>query len=418
MKNKKHWIVLAVCCGLAASAIGVSINSSGVFYTPVSKSLGMMRGTFSMHMTIFSLVTAIGALFIPRIMKKVSYKILLSVSVGIAVIATGAMAYARTVPAFYILGAVRGLSTGMFSIVPLTMIINNWFEKKHGLATSIVFGFSGLAGSICSPILSRCIETFGWQTGYLIKATIILGLCLPAVIYPFHIDPQKDGLMPYGLKEKKETESLSQPSSFHFMTIAFISFFIFGLLCSCITSITQHLPGYGESIGYNVSVGAMLLSAGMVGNIVSKLIIGALSDAVGAVKATITMIVANVMGIILLMIGSSSWLLVLGAFLFGSCYSIGAVSLPLLTKSFFGGEHYATVFPTISFASNLGAAISLSMVGYIYDFFGSYVYAFIIALIMIGVCIMTLIITIKTKYKVLENGGESYEGFTKSESHI
>ena len=124
MENKKHWIVLAVCCGLAASSIGVSINSSGVFYTPVSESLGIMRGTFSMHMTIFSLVTAMGALFIPRIMKKVPYKILLSVSVGIAVIATGAMAYARTIPVFYILGAVRGLSTGMFSIVPLLSLIH------------------------------------------------------------------------------------------------------------------------------------------------------------------------------------------------------------------------------------------------------------------------------------------------------
>ena len=53
-KSSKHWLVLIVCCGLAASSIGVSINSSGVFYTPVSTSLGIMRGTFSMHMTIFS----------------------------------------------------------------------------------------------------------------------------------------------------------------------------------------------------------------------------------------------------------------------------------------------------------------------------------------------------------------------------
>ena len=46
-KSSKHWLVLIVCCGLAASSIGVSINSSGVFYTPVSTSLGIMRGTFS-----------------------------------------------------------------------------------------------------------------------------------------------------------------------------------------------------------------------------------------------------------------------------------------------------------------------------------------------------------------------------------
>ena len=94
-KSSKHWLVLIVCCGLAASSIGVSINSSGVFYTPVSTSLGIMRGTFSMHMTIFSLTTAIGALFIPRIMNKVSYKLLLTISVVIAVVATGLMAVTK-----------------------------------------------------------------------------------------------------------------------------------------------------------------------------------------------------------------------------------------------------------------------------------------------------------------------------------
>ena len=42
---KKHWSVLIYCCGLAAASIGISINSSGVFYTPVSKSLHILRGT-------------------------------------------------------------------------------------------------------------------------------------------------------------------------------------------------------------------------------------------------------------------------------------------------------------------------------------------------------------------------------------
>ena len=41
---KKHWLVLVCCCGLAAASIGISINSSGVFYTPVSKNLHMLRG--------------------------------------------------------------------------------------------------------------------------------------------------------------------------------------------------------------------------------------------------------------------------------------------------------------------------------------------------------------------------------------
>lgn len=63
------------------------------------------------------------------------------------------------------------------------------------------------------------------------------------------------------------------------------------------------------------------------------------------------------------MMGKSMVLLIIGAFMFGSCYSLGAVAVPLLTKYFFKTENYAKAFPTISFASNVGAAISLSMVG-------------------------------------------------------
>lgn len=75
--NIKPWLVLVVCCGLAASSIGISINSSGVFYTPVSEDLRIMGGTFSMHMTIFSIVTAMSALIVPKIMNKFSYKLIL-----------------------------------------------------------------------------------------------------------------------------------------------------------------------------------------------------------------------------------------------------------------------------------------------------------------------------------------------------
>ena len=131
----------------------------------------------------------------------------------------------------------------------------------------------------------------------------------------------------------------------------------------------------------------------MVGNVVSKLIIGVLSDWFGAVRATMIMIFAIIIGIVLLIAGSNIYLLMIGAFLFGSSYAIGAVSLPLLTKYFFKVENYAKAFPSISFASNLGAAISLSMVGYIYDFFGSYLYGFIIALIMIVICVGLLLVT-------------------------
>ena len=49
-------------------------------YTPVSKNLHMLRGTFSMHMTLFSLATAIMSLFVPKIYEKFAFKKVLTLS--------------------------------------------------------------------------------------------------------------------------------------------------------------------------------------------------------------------------------------------------------------------------------------------------------------------------------------------------
>ena len=386
MKQNKHWKVLTVCCGLAAASIGVSINSSGVFYTPVSESLGIMRGTFAMHMTIFSIVTAIMALFVPKLMQMFSYKKILITSVTVAVLSTAAMALSKSVTMFYILGALRGMSSGLFSIMPLTMIINQWFHKSHGFATSLAFGFSGIAGAICSPILTMVIESYGWQAGYVMKALIILGLCLPAILYRFEIDPQKENLQAYGFEGIQEKTAEESSKSFSLLTIGFICFFVFALINTAISGITQHLPGFASSIGMTSTIGAMLLSAGMVGNIVSKLIIGVMSDKFGIIKATLTMMIVNVLGIVIIMTSSLPGFMIVGAFLFGSTYSIGAVGVPLLTRHFFGQENYTKAFPSISFASNVGSAISLTLAGYIYDFTGSYIPAFVMCLIINMVC--------------------------------
>lgn len=403
MNNKicKSWYVLIVCCGLAASSIGISINSSGVFYTPVSESLGIMRGTFTMHMTIFSLVTALSALIVPKLMNKFKYKLILIISVIVAVISTAVMAYSKSVYVFYLLGAIRGFSTGLFSIVPLTMIINGWFKKHHGLATSIVFGFSGLGGAICSIILSNCILKFGWNVTYIIKASIILILCLPAIIYPFEVSAIDEGKIPLGYdKDEKIEKNINKGNNFNFITIGFICFAIFAFINTTITGITQHFPGFSETIGKSAAVGSALLSAAMIGNVITKLIIGFLSDRIGAVKASITMILVNILGIILVISSSQTIILLSGAFLFGSIYSVGAVGLPLLTKYFFGIDNYPKVFPIISFLSNIGAALALSIVGYIYDFTKSYNYAFLLGIVINIICLTLIIVVAKRNNKI------------------
>lgn len=397
-RSNKHLMVLLVCCGLSAVSIGLCINAVGVFIAPVAESLGVMRGTFALHSTISAIVVAIVALFTPRIMKRVPFKRLIGIGMITVSLSTLAMAFSKSVYLFYILGAIRGAGSALIGIVPITMIINQWFDKKHGLSTSLVLSFSGIAGALCSPLFTMLINNVGWQMTYVIKSILMILLCLPAFLYPFTLNPRESGLLPYGYEKSEEQTTLKESTeSFSIFQTSFILFFIFAILHTAITGITQHLPGYAETIGKTASVGALLLSAGMVGNIVSKLFIGILSDKFGPVKATITMILVNTVGVLLLIYTRDTTLLIMGSILFGSVYSVGAVGFALLTKYFFGEEHYSQVFPIVTFATNMGGAFALSLVGYIYDFTGSYLSAFYASLGINVLNIVLIILILKVK---------------------
>ena len=403
-KSEKHWNVVAVCCGLAGATIGISVNTSGVFYTPVSENLGILRGVFSMHMTFFTLVLAIGSLFVPRIMKIIPYKGILITSVSVAAAATAMMGMTRNVTMFYMLGSVRGLFTAMFSVVPISIIINRWFIRKNGLAMSIVFSFSGIVGVFISPFLALIIEKYGWEIGYLVKAGILFTLAFPAMIYKFKVSPLEEGLKPYGENIQEEgtveiDKYLKTEETRPHGGLTFISMLMFSIFICFLTGVPQHFPGYSASLGYKESLGAILLSAGMTGNIISKLAVGIMSDRIGAVKATSVLLISNLTGIIILIVLTSFPYLVIGAFLFGSCYGISAVSLSLLTRYFFGMERYIRLFPVITFVSNVGSAAALSIVGFIYDFSGSYMPGFILSLGIIGISMTFLGISVLEKKK-------------------
>lgn len=377
-----HWILVALLCGMAASAIGVCMNCVGIFYTPVSDSLGVLRGSFAMHATISQLATSIVALAVPNLMARLPYKRLLLGGVAAAVLSTIAMAYSRELWQFYLLGLVRGLGVGLFSTVPITIILTNWFHKSHGVATSITLSFSGLAGAVCSPLFTHCITLWGWENSYLVMAAAILIFTLPALLIPFTSAPQAMGLHPYG--DYGEDKSIyTSKSKFSFRNTAFLCLCVMILLHTSIAGIAQHFTGFALSIQLTAETGALMMSLSMVGNILTKLLIGILSDKIGPVKACVSMIGLNACALLLSLYGStahSPLILYIAAFLYGSVYSVGAVGFSLLSRRFFGPENYSKAYSVIGLLTTTGSAVSLPLIGYLYDFTGSYLPMFWIAL--------------------------------------
>lgn len=394
-KSKKHWIVMMICCLMSSASIGLIINAMGVFYTPVAQSLGVMQGTVAAQGTITLILGASMSFIVPKFLIKFSFKKILIVSALVASVSTALMGLVDNIVVFHLLGAIRGIFSAFFSMVPLTMIINNWFAKKHGLATSLVLGLSGMVGAVFSPIFATLIENYGWELTYLVKGGILMLLCLPAIFYPFSLKPQDDGLLPYGMEEKiKVDEAAIFGLEFKRTELTFICFLGFSTLIAALTTIAHHLPGFAGSIGQSTTTGALLLSAAMMGNVLFKVIIGLLSDAVGIIKSCLIMIAINIVGLVLLMTADTAEVLIIASFLFGALFSVGSVGAALLTKHFFGLDNFPKCYPFVAFIGGIGAALALAAIGYLYDFTDSYSLSFTVALIFHGFAMILFVFII------------------------
>ena len=374
--NVRHLLVLISCCLMAASSIGVYTNSVGVFYTTVSADLGVGRGAFALHATLCALATGFLSPLSARLMKKIRFRILIVTGRILAAASTALMSLARTIVLFYALGILRGIGLTCFYIMPVTTLINNWFRKHHGTAVGIALSFSGLAGAVFSPLFSALITSSGWQTSFLWMAGIGFALTIPAML-TVSFRPEDAGLVPYGISETAAVANNNDlprkaPGKIYLPAMVFLC--LMTIMHTSVTAIAQHFPGMGEWMGYEASVGAVMVSAGMIGNIVTKLLIGTLSDRFGPFRASISMILINAAALagLTLFRGAASWVIIGICFLYGSVYSVGAVGIPLLTRTLFGTENYASAYAVVSVFTCVGSALALTIVGLVYDLTGGY----------------------------------------------
>lgn len=400
--SRPYLLVLLCCCLMAASSIGIYTNSVGVFYTRVSADLGVGRGAFALHATLCSLVIGFLCPLTARLMKKVPFRLLIIAGSALSAGTTALMALARSVWVFYVLGILRGIGMTTFSLMPVTTLINNWFKEKHGLAVGVALSFSGLAGAAFSPLFSAIIASSGWQAAFLWMAAFGFALTVPGMLL-VHYRPEQIGRAPYGAEAgvSVQTAAAAAVPAAKIYLPAMILLSLMTLLHTSVTGIAQHFPGMSEWMGYEASVGAVMVSAGMIGNIVTKLIIGSLSDRVGPFKACMCMITVNALAMVglLLLGGAAPWIMIAVSFFYGAVYSVGAVGIPLLTRKLFGAENYSSTYSVIMIFTSVGSASALTIIGLLYDLTGGYASALIggIGIDLINLCILCALMRMNRK---------------------
>lgn len=365
--SKEYLFVIIAMCGLSAGAVGALINAAGVFFSPMAADLGVGKGSVSLTLTIVSLMAATVGLFIPKLLKEKSWRLIIIIGTITMVGSTIGQAFVNSLMLIYLLNVIKGVGAGLLQLVTITAFVNNWFYAKHGFITSLTMCFSGVAGALLSSIVASVISSFGWRVGYIVVGIAMLIFCLPSILLPISLSPKTKGLEAYGAHLKQENKTTSETQTSNTNGSAFFLVCATAICANVIIGVAQHLPSYAVEIGYSSEVVAFLLSLALIGNISSKLAIGSIADIVGTKNAMLITTVLNFISLVLLLLHTNPLLTHVGGLLFGCTYGIAAVGITLMTKNLFGNQGFVKVYPVVSFIGTSSNAFASSAIGYLFD---------------------------------------------------
>lgn len=369
MKKKNNLFLIITLCMMAASSIGLFLNTFGVFFTPIADSLNEKRGTIAIISTILIFSSAICGIVLPRIATNRNYKKIFIAGIVGTVCSLVFMANASSLLMLYVGALLLGVSFSAYHMVMITTVINSSFDENIGTINGVVFSFAGIAGAVFAPLFSAVIEQRGWRAGFYVMAIAAAAMCRPGIFADMKVER--------AVKEEKAAE----PVKFNYLTVTYIMSLVMSFCFMFLPSLPQHFPGLASCKALADNIGPLMVSSAMIGNIVFKLLAGVLADKLGTIKTIIVIVVMTVAGSLMLFTGSTL-LLLAGAFLYGSIYSVCSVLIALYSKEVYGLENYKNAYPIIVFAGNVANALGISAVGYIYDFTSSYDMAVILVIVL------------------------------------
>mgnify|MGYP004426670359 FL=1 len=191
MENNKNskifygwWVVLG-CVLITTTMVPPIMSLSNKFLIQVTTEMNISRGAFTLANTI---VQGLGIFISPIVSKnlaKGNMRKIQSISIIGFVLAYASYSLAKSPIHLYMSSFFVGLFYLNSTLIPVSMMVTNWFVEKRGIAMSVTMAGIGLGGTIFSPIVTNLLQNYGWRHTYLIMAVVFwFGNAIGTVIPP------------------------------------------------------------------------------------------------------------------------------------------------------------------------------------------------------------------------------------------
>jgi len=395
MKKRKvfyGWWIVAGGVLMTATMIPPVVALFNKFQLQVVEQLNISRSAFTLGNTILQGLGIFLSPFISKKLAKGNMHLIQSVGVLVFALAYGCYSFSTNIIHFYLLSIVLGVTYLTSTVIPISMMITNWFQKKRGLAMSIAMTGIGLGGVVLSPLVTWILENdnLGWRVGYRVLALIMLVIALPISAFVMRKSPEDKGLKPYGAEENDKASTgakivdtgvkMSVKASYSklFFILLLIGMLANGLVNS--GALGQFPPAL-ETM-HSAQLQATIISLYSFVGIFGKLILGWINDKFGVVVSSIFGCGFFTLAFVFMLLGSNPSMLYIMAICFGLGMPVGSVSPPLVVSAVYGSEKYGEAYGITNSVMQLGMSLGSLMVALIYDTTGNYQIAWVLLFIL------------------------------------
>ena len=391
MKQRKifyGWWVVAGCILVTMTMVPPIMALSNKYLLYVTEDLKISRSAFTLANTVLQALGIFLSPLVTRFLAKGNMRVIQSVSILGYCASYFSYSLAQSPIHLYISSLFLGVFYLNATLIPVSMMVTNWFTARRGLAMSLAMAGIGVGGTIFSPVLTFFLESYGWRASYRLMAGIILVIALPAALFLLRKRPEELGLEPLGGQPAAQVGG----GDFH---LPLGRFFFWLLLIGMLTNglinagaLGHFPPAMQESHG--AAVQAAVISAYSLISIGGKLILGWVNDRFGVVvSTTYACILFGLSFLFILLSAKSVAMLYAMAVVFGLGNAIGTVTPPLLTAEVFGKENYGKAYGIVNSFTQVGLSLGSLAVASVYDSTGTYRFAWVMLLVLTAVTLVS-----------------------------
>jgi MFS family permease len=375
------WLLMVVLGITTIISYGTTQYLFGVLVVPIDTTFRWGRASISGAYALGLIVAGLLGVPVGYLVDRWGARQLMSSGSALAGLALLGLARMDTLWQFYLLWS-GGLGLAMaLTLYPVTFIVvANWFVRKRGSALAVLTLVGGLSSPIYIPLAGALVAQIGW------RATLfVLGLTQLAIALPLHAvflrrHPEDLGLSPDGepaLPLQTDTPlpgtSLAQAvsSPVFWLLTASLSLVMLGS-----TVVFVHQVAFMIGRGNDAVLAATL--SGLLGlvSLPGRFVFNILSARFSPQKLLTLSVVAQAVGIAMLVLASSLGWLILYVVIYGTAYRAFSPLRASVMADHFGWRAYGTITAVQGIPVAVCAGLGPLAAGWLYSVLHHYEIAF------------------------------------------